>query len=181
MLKKLSDVLTGELEGLLQMPERWDSLLINRRKPHTYRVFTELENGSRICLHKFNVCDEHEAFEHPHPWPAAFVIMDGRYLMKFGQSLDRTSKPNHMENIIFSKFSCYEITNPLTWHAVIPLSDTYTIMINDKPWDADTAHTEVRTTKGKDLDKMPEHELRAFLGRFQIYLQLWKEHYVQNN
>lgn len=182
MLSKLQYILSTELGNLLNDPERWDSLLINRRKPHTYRVFTEFKdpdpeyNGLRICLHKFDACATHEAFEHPHPWPGAFVILDGSYKMRFGQSVDRFSKPIHMETIKLTKYSMYDITDPLTWHSVIPLRETYTIMVNDKPWSADVAHTEVRTTKGKDLDKMPDQELREFLWHFQGLLKQWKEY-----
>lgn len=177
MLNKLELILKGQLPELLHIPERWDSLLINRRKPHTYRVFTEYKSenpeldGLRVCLHKFNACDRHEAFEHPHPWPGAFIILDGSYQMRFGQSKDRFSKPDHMETLNLTKYSSYDIVSPLTWHAVIPLCDTYTIMVNDKPWAADVAHTEVRTTKGKDLDKMPDQELREFLTHFQVLLE----------
>ena len=55
----------------------WDSLIVNRRKPHTYRAFT-FDGDLRICLHRFEPCEASEAFMHPHPWPGAFLVLDGQ-------------------------------------------------------------------------------------------------------
>lgn len=170
MLDKLEESLLL-LPDLLKQRDKWDSLIVNRRKPYTYRVFTQLPNGLRCCLHKFDACNTEEAFNHPHPWPGAFLVLDGAYQMKVGLSKDRTSKPEDVMTTVMKKFSSYEIINPLTWHSVIPLGTTYTIMVNGAPWAADYAHTEVRTTKGKDLDKMPEDELTAHLARFYVMVK----------
>lgn len=157
------------LPGILDKRESWDSLIVNRRKPYTYRVFTKLPNGLRLCLHKFDTCHTHEAFAHPHPWPGAFTVMQGSYKMMMGYSRGGREDRDFDETgtFILHKGSSYEIINPMTWHAVIPLETTYTIMINDEAWPAEFAHTEVRTTKGKDLDKMPENELIEHLSLFK--------------
>lgn len=169
MLDKLYKAL-DDLPNLLKDISNWDSLIVNRRKPHTYRVFTNLADGSRICLHKFNPCDRHEAFLHPHPWPGAFILLSGAYDMEVGYSPDRTSKPTKVIDLFLTKGSVYEIVSPLTWHSVTPVEVTYTVMVNDPPWPADVAHTDVRTTKGKDLDKMPEEELKEHLALFDRML-----------
>jgi hypothetical protein len=175
MLAKLFESLKL-LPPILNNRAAWDSLIVNRRKPYTYRVFTGLPNGLRLCLHKFDPCHTHEAFAHPHPWPGAFIILQGMYRMQLGYAcggrLD--ANPSEVTTCIFAKHSCYEIINPLTWHAVIPLQTTYTIMVNDEPWDTETtAHKEVRTTRGKDLDKMPEPELLEHLGIFKGLVEAW--------
>lgn len=166
MLDELKQALK-DLPSLLSKLENWDSLIVNRRKPYTYRVFTQLPNGLRLCLHKFDPCHDHEAFSHPHPWPGAFVILEGRYKMQVGYSTERLSQPMQVTTLILPRFSMYEIISPLTWHSVIPLETTYTVMVNGEPWPADVAHKDVRTTKGKDLDKMPEDELIEHLAKFQ--------------
>ncbi len=155
----------GTILNLLKDNSNWDSLIVNRRKPHTYRVFTQIDEF-RICLHKFDICDLQESFEHPHPWPGAFVVMEGSYQMKIGYSFDRESDPVQVADFVMKKGSMYEITNPLTWHAVTPLETTYTIMINGPAWTSDVAHSKVRTTKGKDLEKMPLIELNEHLNKF---------------
>jgi hypothetical protein len=175
MLAKLFESLKL-LPPILNDRPAWDSLIVNRRKPYTYRVFTRLPDGLRLCLHKFDPCHTHEAFAHPHPWPGAFIILQGMYKMQLGYACGGRLDPNPSEvtTCIFTKHSCYEIINPLTWHAVIPLQTTYTIMVNDEPWDTETtAHKEVRTTRGKDLDKMPEPELIAHLGIFKGLVEAW--------
>jgi hypothetical protein len=175
MLGKLHEAL-ALLPSILANREAWDSLIVNRRKPYTYRVFTTLPNGLRLCLHKFDPCHTHEAFAHPHPWPGAFVILQGKYKMNVGYSCGgrQDSAPAEVTTLILNRHSSYEIINPLTWHSVIPLEPTYTVMVNDSPWDTETvAHKDVRTTKGKDLDKMPEPELLEHLSIFQRLVEEW--------
>ena len=158
---------------LVSKREIWDSLIVNRRKPYTYRVFTTLPNGLRLCLHKFDPCDTHEAFSHPHPWPGAFTILNGSYQMSVGYSVNKEAKPDLATSMELTKYSCYEIINPLTWHSVVPLETTYTVMINGAPWEPDVAHVDVKTTKGKDLDKMPEEDLLKHLASFRTYSLEW--------
>lgn len=171
MLDKLKQGLEELRGGLLADRSKWDSLIVNRRKPWTYRVYAQLSNGMRVCLHRFEVCHTHEAFPHPRPWPGAFAILEGSYKMQIGYSADRTSDMKDVMTVVLTAGSQYEITNPLAWHAVIPLETTYTVMVNDTPWGPDVAHKEVRTTKGKDLDKMPEEDLIAHLAKFQSLLK----------
>lgn len=167
MLDRLQSLISdGTILNLLNDRANWDSLIVNRRKPYTYRVFTHLDDH-RICLHKFDPCDTHESFYHPHPWPGAFAILEGKYKMKVGRSSDRTRPPKDVITTIMTKGSIYEIVEPLTWHSVIPLETSYTIMLNGQPWDKYTAHESVVTTKGKDLDKMPEEELLVHLEKFK--------------
>jgi len=177
MLAKLEESL-NILPDILTNRAAWDSLIVNRRKPYTYRVFTTMPSGLRCCLHRFDPCHTHEAFAHPHPWPGAFIILEGKYRMMTGFSCDGRLQPGYSEVItqILTKHSAYEIINPLTWHAVVPLVTTYTIMVNDSPWDTETtAHKEVRTTRGKDLDKMPEADLIEHLAHFQQLVREWKD------
>ncbi len=150
---------------LTKNPLVWDSLIVNRRKPFTYRVFTQLD-GYRICLHKFDPCDTHESFPHPHPWPGAFLILAGSYRMWLGKSADLIGEPESVTNLILTSGSSYEITDPTVFHAITPLAPTYTIMINSKTWLTTERHESTVTTAGKDLDKMPVDELKEHLKIF---------------
>ncbi len=172
MLKTLDRTIGGLLDGTildLDKPQEWTSLLINRRKPWTYRAFKQV-GDVRVCLHRFAVCDDHEAFDHPHPWPGAFKIIKGSYKMTVGFSQNRTTHPEHVLTTVLNRGSSYAITNPMTWHSVIPLEECWTVMVNGTPWDASEAHTNVRTTKGKDLDEMPPDELIKHLATFRTLL-----------
>lgn len=161
------------LPELLDKPEVWDSLIVNRRKPYTYRVFTQL-GDLRVCLHKFDACDRSESFKHPHPWPGAFMVLHGAYRMWMGRSPDRFLEPETVAEMYMTEFSAYQITDPLTWHSVIPECDTYTVMVNGPAWDrATVAHIDVRTTAGKDLDKMPADELLKHLDTFKTLVGQW--------
>jgi hypothetical protein len=146
----------------------WNSLIINRRKPHTYRVFAML-GDCRICLHRFEPCSEAEAFIHPHPWPAAFKILGGSYRQWVGRSNSLQDAPDEVMDSVLHKDSMYEITDPLIWHSVEPLETSYTIMLNGPVWEVQ--HKETRTTKGKDLESMNEEDLRDHLKVFQALLK----------
>lgn len=176
MLTRLQEALKV-LPDILSNKDAWDSIIVNRRKPYTYRVFTILEDGLRLCLHKFDPCHTHEAFAHPHPWSGAFCILKGKYKMSVDYSCKgRTDiAPENVTTLILNKHSLYEITNPLTWHSVIPLETTYTVMINDAPWPLEFAHTSVRTTKGKDLEKMSNEDLVAHLDLFKNLVKEWND------
>jgi hypothetical protein len=173
MLKALDNVIE-QLPFLMNNRSQWSSLIVNRRKPWTFRAFTDLTidgHSCRICLHRFEVCDEEESFIHPHPWAGAFLILQGSYLMSVGFSQDRFSKPESVMKVILAAGSRYTITNPLTWHSVTPLEECYTVMVNAAPWDKETvAHTQIRTTKGKDLDSMSSDDLDAHFAKFRSLL-----------
>ena len=169
MLEMLDKALLA-LPAMMDQPDQWSTLVINRRKPFTYRAFFML-GDLRVCLHRFETCDEQEAFLHPHPWPGAFLIVKGSYLMQVGYSSSRTTKPESVGKILMVPGSRYEIVNPLTWHSVIPQEECYTMMVNGPAWPADYAHTEVRTTKGKDLDKMSHEDTQSM---FKVYREFLK-------
>ena len=154
-------------------PELWDSLVINKRKPHTYRAYLFLPDGSRACFHRFSPCDVSEAFTHPHAWDAEFLVLKGSY----EQYLFYTQTLHDEELCPVGGFKCitgtqYSISSPFIWHKVIPLETTWTLMINRIPWP--NTHISVRTTAGKDLEKMGEVDLRDHLRECGVYLRLLK-------
>lgn len=154
---------------LLQDDSNWDSLIVNKRKPFTYRVFANV-GDYRICLHKFDPCHTHEAFIHPHPWEGAFTLLQGKYQMKIGQAINREDLPTAWTEFILAPGSIYQIISPLTFHNVVPLETCYTVMVNGKPFPPEVAHVKTVTTKGKDLDKMPPDELKQHLAHFRKLL-----------
>ena len=162
MIEKLQELIPRVLEAT-KRPEGWDSLIINRRKPFTYRVFQNFD-GLRVCLHKFDPCEPDDEFPHPHPWPGAFLLLKGEYVHHVGGSPDLTTPPEFYFREITRPYSMYEIINPHTWHRVQPLKETWTVMVNGEPWEAQ--HKETRTTKGKDLQKMTPEDLKAHLDKF---------------
>lgn len=166
MIETLHELIP-EIRKSLNNPQDWDSLIVNRRKPWTYRVFRKF-GDLRVCLHAFDPCSSDESFPHPHPWPGAFLMLKGSYIHQIGFSPDLVSQPTFCFREIVRPFSTYEILDQRLWHSVQPLERTYTIMVNGDPWK--DAHKEVRTTKGKDLDKMTQDELKEHLVEFDDLL-----------
>jgi hypothetical protein len=58
-----------------------------------------------------------------------------------------------------TKYSSYEIINPLTWHSITPLQKTYPVMINGTPWGEKMAHRDTIPITGIDLEKMEIYPL----------------------
>lgn len=160
------------LEKLLEQPTIWDSLLINRRKPETVRLFTQV-GDRRICLHRFSAAEESEVVWHPHPWPATFLILDGGYELFLATSKDRKSPPD--ESTLTRRYvgpgDNYEMLSPLDWHKIVPTQTTYTVMINGPEWRDDLMHKDVRRTSGKGLEKMDRFDVISLLIRFK---ELWQ-------
>jgi len=172
-IEKLQALLPEILE-VAARPEEWGSLVINKRRPHTYRAFRQF-GEDRVCLHRFEPCAEEDAFAHPHPWPAAFLVLDGEYKQLIGYSKTLEEKPKLTLDMIARPNFIYSITDRHIWHAVVPLRTTYTVMLNGPPWE--NAHKAAPTTKGKDLDKMSEEEMIEHMNscRYFIkdYLKAW--------
>ena len=171
MIEFLHSKIYSILHALDEVNE-WESLVINRRKPHTYRVFRNID-GYRVCLHRFEPCDDNEAFPHPHPWPGAFLLLEGEYVHTVGGSVDLKSEPEYFLREIVRPYSTYEIINKQTWHRVQPIKTTYTVMINGEPWKE--SHSETRTTKGKDLESMERDDLVKHLNKFRVLLKEYLE------
>jgi len=178
MLNKLLELInSGKLSELIELAN-WDSLVINRRQPITYRLFTRIDD-LRICLHKFKPCDRHESFYHPHPWPAAFVVLSGGYYMRTGRYKDFNSDEDDLNTSIYlSAGSGYEMTDPLLGHSITPVTDTYTIMINGPEYEKQ--HIGCRRTKGKDLEKLSDRDKEDGLLVFNALIGLYKTRYSFN-
>ncbi len=169
-LLKAVKTIQANPSAYLSVPEDWGSLVIDKRQPHTYRAFRQwIDEGdsNRLCLHKFTPCTEEEAFWHPHGWPSAMLVLSGTYRMQVGYSPDRQSKPETVMTTVLSRGSTYEMLNPLAWHAVQPITDCYSIMLNGFPWDNSLKHDQVRTTTGKNLKEMTPEFLREHLDKIR--------------
>lgn len=166
--------LSIKIPEFLERPFDWETLVINKRKPHTYRAWTMFGNphyNIRVCLHRFEPCTQAEAFFHPHPWPGAFSVLEGRYKMKIGYSEDRQAEPKQLMTMTLGAGSTYAMTDPMLWHSVQPLTTCYSIMVNADPW-PEVEHERAPTTKGKDLDRMSREELEKHLSKFKELLSV---------
>lgn len=171
MLEVLNDIIKNKLIGFIQDKDGWDSLVINRRKPYTYRAFYQY-GEYRVCLHRFEQCDPQEAFPHPHAWPAAFRILEGEYMMNIWEAPTLMVPPigRPTVKLHLTTGSSYEMVNPKAWHTIQPLKECYTVMVNGAPYPAHEQHANIVTTKGKDLDKMSPNQLQTHFETFLLHL-----------
>ena len=172
----IKDAVKFALERIDQQ-SLWDSLIVNKRKPYTFRAFSQdLDTGRRICLHRFEPCDYDDAFAHPHPWACQILVLSGRYRMWVGQSRDKEDdKPEKAIELLLTAGSTYSMRNRLTWHKVVPETVCYSLMVNEEPWD--DPHSKAPTTKGKDLDQFTNAQLFEHLS---IFKELLLEYQARN-
>ncbi len=175
----LPDVLKSIRNALGYSPEgardEWESLVIDRRKPHTTRAF-RMFGENRVCLHVFEPCEAKECFSHPHPWPGAFLMLKGEYIHHVGCTNYLTDKNvKWIARELVRPDTFYEITSPFTWHGVHPLKTSFTIMLNGPEFE--NKHEETRTTKGKDLKSLDFHSLLHHLTSFEVLLTSYLERF----
>jgi hypothetical protein len=163
-----------QLPDLLQDRGRWDSLIIDKRRPITRRVFTMM-GQLRVCLHEFeyigNTRDD-EAFWHPHAWPAAIHVLNGAYLMGARLHREPRARETH-QDLLHGHRSRHRLQHdrPLEWHRIIPQTPlVHTIMINGPRWPEPIAHRLVRTTTGKGLVPLSPEHLDSHLKLFSELL-----------
>jgi hypothetical protein len=154
-----------EISSYLDEPETWGSLVINKRKPYTQRLF-RLDGAIRTCLHMFEPCKEEESFGHTHSWPARFMCLQGSYFMRsafyYYHSSDVLIKTN---SSLLTAGSWYEMSDPALYHKIVPLEPSFTIMQNGMPYR--NPHESCVTTRGKELLQLDEASTHALLESFQ--------------
>lgn len=173
MINKMPNLIRQVIEDL-DKPEEWRGLRINRRKPHTERLF-KFYGDIRACLHHFSPCEEKEAFPHPHAWDMAALCLEGGFFMflhmedNFWESKKGKCEPrlSTLSEMYMGAGCSYTMTNPMVWHTVVPVSETYTIMFNSptRHHMANSAHCV--TTDGKELEEFdPTYQLE-YLEKFK--------------
>ena len=149
-------------------PDKWGSLVIDRRKPHTFRAFIQV-GDSRICLHRFEPCEPSDSFAHPHPWPSSMLVLSGEYEMAVSYTSDLSNSDHSpVIRVFLGAGSTYQMLERETWHQVIPRTRCYSLMVNGPRWD--NPHRRAPSTGGKGLRSMSEDELGSHLDVFQELL-----------
>lgn len=144
------------------------SLEINKRKPHTKRLFFHL-GEERVCLHDFEPCKESESFPHPHSWESQIKILRGSYThcILYGVPLDKDFTDKFDSLCITSELSAgnsYHIDTPDVWHKVTPKTKVSTVMINGPIWEV---HNDFcKFTKGKELKSISDKDKTEMILRF---------------
>lgn len=123
----------GELPRLLLDLDSWNSLYIDYEQPYVDRLWRPFRDG-RLFLHRIHPCNADQALFHPHPWPSAMRIVQGRYEMAVGFGSGETRPPIACRLTTETGLR-YEMTDPDVWHYVRPLSDVcWTVMVTGLPW-----------------------------------------------
>ena len=136
----------------------WQGVHIDYHPPHVDRVWRAWDTW-RIYLHHIHPCAPGEALFHPHPWPSAMRVLDGRYEMALGYG---ATKPPIAARVIAGPDTAYEMVDPDAWHYVRPLDGpALSIMVTGRPWDRPSPKSD------HALRPMAPVAIAALLGRLR--------------
>ena len=123
-----------ELPTLLAEGQGWHSLNVDYHPPFVERLWRPYGEG-RLYLHRIHPCLPSAALFHPHPWPSAMRVVEGRYEMAVGYG-PGMNHPPVAATMILTRGSAYEMDKPDSWHYVRPLDKpTLSVMVTGKLWD----------------------------------------------
>ncbi len=154
VLHRAEDALPNLLETA-----KWRSIDIDYEFPRVERLWIPFEEQFRLYLHRIHPCIQ--ALFHPHPWPSAVRIVDGRYEMGLGYGKEA---PPEAARLILSSGSEYEMIDPDCWHSVRPLQcSTISFMVSGLPWSRPSPG---RHRSTKPLSNSGVDELLATFSRY---------------
>lgn len=168
MINELKNIEKTILLDLLRKPEVWKSLDINYHPPHVERLYT-FYGDYKISLHKIYSCKKQDALLHPHPWKAAFHILDGVYETGIGFS-DTKEVPKEMSTFITYGEAYYDMTTPNIWHYVRPRRKNdwcYSVMLSSKPYTDDEMNPAVAKSS-KSLKELSQEKIDSLLRSFLV-------------
>ena len=158
------------VKDLLENKE-WDSLLIDKRDPITYRLFI-VHEGHRYCLHHMR---SGKTKSHPHKYNARVKILAGRYehtifVEEKSAHLDESDRLREVYRETLHKDSSYCIEHPEIFHSVEikPFAYCYSLMIND--YDFKNPNPSCISTAGNNLGPIPEEKKQELIKEFKSFL-----------
>ncbi len=129
--------LEQELPAMLQDESIWRSVYVDYHPPIVERLWTSWRTY-RVYLHRIHPCEREQALFHPHPWPSAMRVLEGKYEMAVGFGSGMEEPPVAALMVSSGDFH-YEMTHPDSWHYVRPLgTPTLSVMLTGKPWDRES-------------------------------------------
>lgn len=121
--------------------ERWIGIKIRHEKPYVDRIWLQIGNQYRLCLHKiYPLVDGETAFYHPHPWEFEAFIAKGSYFSNIGcnstpQERQDLTQPPIASRIMLAEGSWYLMDNTNTWHTVEPIANpVYSVVLTKRRW-----------------------------------------------
>jgi hypothetical protein len=127
-----------ERETIPKLLESGDfhSFKIEYETPFVHRMWLQLDNDTRLFLHKILPCER--PYMHPHPWASVMHVIyggsrTGLYEMVMGYGDPMKPEPEAEIMRVIMSGGYYEMLHPNGWHSVKPLNlPVYTLMITER-------------------------------------------------
>lgn len=174
MINKLKNI-EFLLPSLVNDPSIWKTLDIDYYPPRVERLWTELNDGTRLFIHVIHPTESPCLF-HKHRWPAAFKIIQGKYEMGISYSESEIDSDSAYETLpMISKFildtgSYYEMTNTHSLHYVKPLDNiSISLMITGPLYKESEYRKEVLNKKLNPLTDNRKNEILNTVFKNLLY------------
>jgi hypothetical protein len=133
MLNLLEQALR-ELPALLASTQDWHGMHIDYLLPHVDRAWRPWRD-CRLSIHRiYPLATEDTVYLHPHPWPSAMHILDGRYEMAIGYGPGLVAPPI-AARLVMTACASYAMTERDAWHDVRPVGGpVISVMLSGVPW-----------------------------------------------
>ena len=140
MLWHLAHLISSRvLDGLLIQPD-WTPMDVQEghlRFKRLWRAVDEVKSptfaydGFRLSVHKMLAANT-SLFWHPHNWPVAVAVLGlDPYAVHFG-----VNGPKKVSTVVTGGHAfLYAMTKPELWHAIQPMGNVLTIMLQGPPWE----------------------------------------------
>lgn len=152
---RLRVVLTA-LPSLLEDEARWRTLFIDDELPHVERLYTNLDDGYRVMLHRIWPCDAGRTLWHPHPWPSIVAVLEPARGVLYSTIVGRDERRPDL-CVASSGSLVYSMPHPETHHRVfVQGGPSYSVMVVGPPWSS--GRRDVKKTLGP-LDDLTRREL----------------------
>ena len=149
-----------DLPRLLSSAEGWQSMRIDYHPPFVDRVWREW-GEYRVSLHCIEPCAPSGSLFHPHRWPSAMRILEGKYEMAVSFAKGDVAPPI-AARLIASGPMEYEMVDETAWHAVRPIGGVaWSVLGTGKPWDRAAPRSE------RPLAPLPAERVEAMLARYR--------------
>ena len=152
MIDILKKIEREQILDILSQPiEKFKTLYVDYEHPYVERLQYNLEDGYRLFFHVIHTCKTEVALYHPHPWPSAMHILEGKYETGVSYSeveehykhtetgeLNELIAKNEVAKFIISDnpsgSAYYQMPNWKGWHYVRPITICHTTMITHTQW-----------------------------------------------
>jgi hypothetical protein len=144
----------------------WSTLDVLYEQPRVERAWTQV-GENRLLLHRVHPCEQ--PYYHPHPWPSAVILLDGRQIMTVGYGPPEGPPPPVAATLHLEAGTGYEMLDPAGWHSVSPQGEpSLSLMLTGAPWETSRPTTHQKAVNRPLTEEARDRLLRDFYEFYYV-------------